>query len=115
MVNILDSIVHFGHKSTGVRVFSGVLGERWSIDVLFYFLVMRGLLEQVTGDRILDKVSGGVQDLRGVIGFKLRSNPQEKMVSEEEVLSFLAILKGEGLFCSKSKTKSFDSVFKQLT
>ena len=115
MVNLLDSIVHFAHKSTAVRVFSGFLGERWSIDVLFYFLVMRGLLEQVTGDRILDKAGGGVQDLRGVTGFKLRSNPQEKMVSEEEVLSFLAILKGEGLFCSKGKTKSFDSVFQQLT
>ena len=82
-MNVIESVVNYGYKMGGVRIFGGFLGERWSIDTLFYFLVMRGLLEQVTGDRILDKVHQGQgKELQNVLGYKLRMNPQEKAVSE---------------------------------
>jgi hypothetical protein len=60
------------------------LAEKYPIDSFFYFLVLRGLLEQLTNDRILDRCHGNHGHL-GTLGFKLRSNPHEKTVSEDEV------------------------------
>ena len=84
LVNLIDSVNHYGHKMVAVRIFAGFLSEKWSIDTLFYFLVMRGLLEQVTGDRILDKLSTTTTHhppFQSILGFKLRTAPQDKPVS----------------------------------
>ena len=110
LVNLIDSLAHYQHKSEGVRIFSNFVAEKWPIDALFYFLVLRGMLEQMTGERILDKASSA-QGLQAVLGYRLRSNPQERAIAEEDVLSFLGVLQGEGLFCSKNKTKTFESLF----
>jgi hypothetical protein len=40
-------------KDPGVKIFYHFLAEQWPTDALFYFLVLRGLLEQVTGEKIL--------------------------------------------------------------
>jgi hypothetical protein len=88
LANFIDSVNHYAHKAQGVRLFSHFLAEKWPIDALFYFLVLRGLLEQTAGERILDRTHGG-QGLQGVLGYRLRSNPHEKDLSEEEVLAFL--------------------------
>ena len=108
LVNLIDSITHFQLKCQGVQVFYRFLAEKWPVDAFFYFLVLRGLLEQVTNDRILDKVNTNRgQGSQRKTSYRIRSNPYDKNVSEEEVSLFLGILQGEGLFCSKNRPKSF--------
>ena len=53
LVNLIDSINHFMMKEPGVKIFYHFLAETWPTDSLFYFLVLRGLMEQVTGEKIL--------------------------------------------------------------
>ena len=65
-------------KEPGVKIFYNFLSEQWPTDSLFYFLVLRGLLEQITGEKILEKSSQGSF---GAI-YKLKFNPYEKIVSE---------------------------------
>jgi hypothetical protein len=45
----------------------------------------------------------------------MRSNPSQRTVTEEEVIQFLGVLCSGGLSCSKSKSKTFDSLFENLT
>lgn len=77
LVNLIDSLNHFMLKEPGVKVFYHFIAEHWPIDALFYFLVLRGLLEQITGDKILEKSSTGNTGL----AYKLKSNPYEKAIS----------------------------------
>ena len=67
-VNLVDSLNHFLPKEPGLKLFYRFLSGEWPTDALFYFLVLRGLLEQVTGEKILDRVSSP-------FGCKLRGNP----------------------------------------
>jgi hypothetical protein len=76
LVNLVDSLNHFLPKEPGLKLFYQFLAGEWPTDALFYFLVLRGLLEQVTGEKILDRVSSP-------FGFRLRGNPFERTVSEE--------------------------------
>jgi hypothetical protein len=40
--------------------------------------------------------------------YKLKLNPYERSVSEEEMLTFLKVLFSGGLSCSRSKPKAFE-------
>jgi hypothetical protein len=53
LVNLIDSLNHYMLKEPGVKMFYNFLSEQWQTDALFYFLVLRGLLEQITGEKIL--------------------------------------------------------------
>ena len=53
LVSIIDTLNHFLPKQTGVRLFYNFLSELWPTDALFYFLVVRGILEQVTNEKIV--------------------------------------------------------------
>lgn len=77
LVNLIDSLNHFMLKEPGVRIFYQFLSEQWPTDSLFYFLVLRGLLEQITGEKILEKSN---QAAFGTL-CKLKFNPYEKIVS----------------------------------
>jgi len=74
LVNLIDSVYHYQHKMEGVKIFNNFIAEKWPVDALFYFLVLRGMLEQITGERILDKASNA-QGIQAILGYKLRSNP----------------------------------------
>lgn len=81
LVNLIDSLNHFQNKIPGLRLFYSFLAEKLPIDALFYFLVLRGLLEQVTGERILEK---SPQNSAGATpAYRLKLNPYERSVSEE--------------------------------
>lgn len=79
LLNFLDGINYYQYKIQGVKLFHNFLSEKWPIDSFFYFLVLRGLLQQVTNDKILEKC----QKNQTNNGYKLKSNPYEKSVSEE--------------------------------
>lgn len=53
LVSLIDSLNHFMQKEPGLKVFYNFLSENWPTDSLFYFLVLRGILEQVTQEKIL--------------------------------------------------------------
>lgn len=48
LVNLIDSLNHFIQKEPGIKIFYNFLSENWPTDSFFYFLVLRGILEQVT-------------------------------------------------------------------
>lgn len=79
LLNFLDGINYYQLKIQGVKLFHNFLAEKWPIDSFFYFLVLRGLLEQVINDKILEKCNGNQTTNR----YKLRSNPYDKSVTEE--------------------------------
>lgn len=103
LVNLVDSLQHFLPKLPALKIFHSFLAELWPVDALFYFLVLRGLLEQVLGEKILEKNG------------KMRNNPYEKVVSEEEVVNFLGVLFGGGLSCCRSRNKSYEEIYQILT
>lgn len=109
LVNLIDSLNHFVPKEPGLRLFYSFLAEGWPTDALFYFLVLRGILEQVTDCRILDRSSSGP------FGPRLRTNPYEKAVSDEEVKAFLATLFNGGISCSRDRPKSQEGLYQALT
>jgi hypothetical protein len=111
LLNLIDSLNHFMPKAPALKIFYNFLSEHWPIDSLLYFLVLRGLLEQVTGDRILEKSN---HNSLGT-AFKLKSSPYEKRVSEEEVSYFLKVLYSGGLSCSRSKPKPLEGIYQALT
>lgn len=105
LVNLVDSLNHFLFKEPGLKLFYRFLSGEWPTDALFYFLVLRGLLEQVTGEKILDRASSP-------FGCKLRGNPFERTVSEDEMLNFLDVLEEGGISAGKG---SRDQLYSALT
>lgn len=71
--------------------------------------MLRGILEQVADCRILDRNSPGPSGLR------LRTNPYERAVSDEEVKAFLATLFNGGISCSRDRPKSLEVIYQALT
>jgi hypothetical protein len=79
LVNLIDSLNHFVPKEPGLKIFYHFLSGNWPTDSLFYFLVLRGILEQVTESKILEK--SNITAAGGML--KLRVNPYEKVVTDE--------------------------------
>lgn len=79
LLNFLDGVNYYQFKIQGVKLFHNFLAEKWPIDSFLYFLVLRGLLEQVINDKILEKCHGN----QTKNGYNLRSSPYDKSVTEE--------------------------------
>jgi len=86
------------------------LSGEYPIDVLFYFLVLRGLLEQVLREKIVEKVVSS----RGNQQYKIKMNPYDRYVYEDEVLEFLNIFYNDGISCSRTKHKPYQNLYDAL-
>ena len=76
LVNLIESLNHFSFKHMGIQMFVNFLSGAYSLDVLNYFLVIRALLEQLTGEKIIDKVSS--YGSRAGVVYKMKLNPYMK-------------------------------------
>lgn len=53
LVNLIESLNHFSFKHIGIQIFQNFLSGIYSSDTLNYFLVIRALLEQIEGEKII--------------------------------------------------------------
>ena len=49
LVNLVESLNHFSYKNIGIQIFYNFMAGIYNLETLNYFLVVRALLEQVSG------------------------------------------------------------------
>lgn len=79
LVNFLESLNHFSYKHAGIQLFCNFLSGAYQLDALNYFLVIRAMLEQIEGEKIIEKISS-YGSRQGVM-YKLKLNPYNKFIT----------------------------------
>lgn len=78
LVNLIESLNHFSYKHLGVQLFYNFLSGVYNLEVLHYYLVIRALLEQLQGEKIIEKVSS--YGSKAGVMYKMKLNPYVKFI-----------------------------------